>query len=173
MGAIVKWAPEHEQELVRLFQTKFEDAYFLSHSLIGSMLKKSRPAVVGKIHRLKLTRDPTVPCKGVDGIIIDPQRVAAVPRTPATYGRSRVSRPPRAPSVEGECIHAPSPHAIQLSEIREDTCRFPIGHVGAEGFHFCGDKVGSKKPYCNSHARLCYVPLKARQEQRPTYSNKY
>lgn len=97
MGAIVKWAPEHEQELVRLFQTKFEDAYFLSHSLIGSMLKKSRPAVVGKIHRLKLTRDPTVPCKGVDGIIIDPQRVAAVPAPPPpmAVAASRGLRAPR------------------------------------------------------------------------------
>lgn len=161
----MKWLPEHELELVRLFETKFDGVY-LSHNLIGSMLNKSRPAVVGKVHRLKLTRDPLVPCKGVDGVIIDPQKVTNV-RVPPTYGRSRAPAarpPPRLPRAV-DVVHPPSPHAVSILELKETSCRFPIGHVGTEGFHLCGAEMGAQKPYCTAHAKLCYVPLRARREQ--------
>lgn len=166
MGAIIPWLTEQERELTRLFQTLFEGVYW-SHALIAHTLGKSRNAVVGKIHRLNLTRDPLIPCMGVDGRIVaqELQKAITVPRVPATYGRHGRSAPPRAPTGAGEIMSERSPYAVQILECTDNTCKFPVGHVGHEGFHLCGDKVGNRAPYCVHHASICYIPLKERQKQ--------
>lgn len=168
MGAIVPWTEEREQELRRLFLV-LEEGAFLSHSYIAELMRITRNAVIGKIRRLGLKRDPLIGCMGVDHRIIDPvqQRAEQVSRVPTTYGRAGPPRAARVMSGPGEYTGAPSPHATQILEIRDDTCKFPVGHVGHEGFHFCGDAVGPKKPYCAYHGQICYVPLKERQKQYP------
>lgn len=35
---------------------------------------------------------------------------------------------------------------------RENTCKWPIGHVGESNFHFCGKAV-ALAPYCAAHAK--------------------
>lgn len=178
MGHIIIWTAEDKVELKRLFQTRFEGV-FLSHSVIARMMDKTRNAVIGKIHRMEMTRDQNVPCKGLDNRIVDPvqqKRVVTVPRVPATYGRSGRTKPVPAhggASMAGECAGAASPHAVQILEVTDKTCRFPIGHVGHEGFHLCGDQVGNRKPYCEYHAKICYTPLKERRDNVPSYFARY
>ena len=36
-------------------------------------------------------------------------------------------------------------------------CSWPHGHPGEKGFHFCGERPLSGKPYCADHAALAYV----------------
>lgn len=172
MGLITLWTKEQEQELARLFVSLFEGAH-LSHRAIGALMGKRRNAIIGKVHRLKLTRDPLVPCRGVDNKIAPPQRKITVSRVPATYGRAGPPRPPRRASYLYDGVPVQSPHAIQILETTDETCKFPIGHVGREGFHLCGDVVGDKKPYCTYHGIICYLPPQKRSDNRPVYRNKY
>lgn len=161
------WLPEHEDELRRLFYLR-EDGNYLSHTVIGARLSKTRNAVIGKIHRLKLNRDPLISCKGVDNRIVPPATERKGPKMAArpVYGRtSRVRQPSYGgPSLAGEHVAGPSPHGISILETTDHTCKFPIGHVGHEGFHFCGDQVGDKKPYCKHHGKICYYPPNARMK---------
>lgn len=165
MGAITPWEPEHVVELKRLFETLFEGVHY-SHALIARLLGKSRNAVVSKIHRLNMTRDPLIPCMGVDGRIAsqEGQKAVTVSSVPATYGRHGTSTAPRARGGPGELCADRSPYAVQILEATDKTCKFPIGHVGQEGFHLCGGTVGDRAPYCEHHALICYVPLKERQK---------
>jgi hypothetical protein len=36
------------------------------------------------------------------------------------------------------------------------TCQWPIGEVGAPGFHHCGDAVAVGRPYCPVHCKRAY-----------------
>jgi GcrA cell cycle regulator len=39
-------------------------------------------------------------------------------------------------------------------------CLWPHGHPGEKGFHFCGDRQLTGKPYCAEHAAIAYVKPK-------------
>lgn len=160
MGKITPWTREQEQELTRLFYLIVEGAY-LSHRAMGAPLGKPRTAVIGKVHRMGLTRDPLVPCRGVDNKIAVQKKREQVPRTPVppTYGRHfGASRGAKAPHIDNSPL-VRSVTAIQITEATDKTCKFPIGHVGQEGFHLCG-AVTERAPYCDEHHALCHLPLK-------------
>jgi GcrA cell cycle regulator len=40
------------------------------------------------------------------------------------------------------------------------SCTWPLGHPGEAGFHFCGKRPVSGKPYCTEHAAMAYVAPK-------------
>lgn len=42
-------------------------------------------------------------------------------------------------------------------ELSAMTCRWPIGDPRDAGFHFCGKRVMTGKPYCPDHAAIAYV----------------
>jgi GcrA cell cycle regulator len=46
--------------------------------------------------------------------------------------------------------------------LKANSCRFPIGIVGAEDFHFCCQPQDAGSSYCAKHRAICtvYVPLK-------------
>jgi GcrA cell cycle regulator len=49
------------------------------------------------------------------------------------------------------------PHACGILELKNDTCRFPVGDVGSSGFFFCGTPgadFACHKPYCPAHAQI-------------------
>lgn len=177
MGAFIPWLQEDERKLAVLFVTLVEGAY-LSHRAIGAALGKSRNAIIGKIHRLKLSRDPLLSIMGVD------HRVAPKPTQKETnvasiqlYGRNYRTKTVAGRPVRVEPVIGPSPHAVSIVEVKDKQCHFPMGTVGEEGFHLCGgditvDHFGKDSPYCAFHHRLCYYPPKARD--RPYVSgNKY
>jgi len=179
MEHFTKWDERQEQELRRLFYL-VEDGAFLSHTLIGRRMEPpvSRNAAINKLRRMNLERDPSTPCKGVDGRIVDPtkqeKKEITVPRVPATYGRTRISAVSARVSTPPvrERLYEPSPYAIQILEATNRTCKFPIGHVGHEGFHLCGAHT-DKAPYCAEHRAICYIPLKERRDSVPAYFARY
>lgn len=110
-------------------------------SIAEDMPRYTRNGIIGKIHRLKLTRAPT-------GAAVErrvrPGPVAAKPRV-------------KAPIVE-PMIEAPAPlNGLSLFDLTNTTCRWPIGIVGSPDFHFCGaggaDLIASR-PYCREHTRM-------------------
>jgi len=49
---------------------------------------------------------------------------------------------------------------VQLLDLKENMCRWPIGDPQKKGFFFCGLKKAGTGPYCEHHARIAfqYVP---------------
>jgi len=47
-------------------------------------------------------------------------------------------------------------HSLELSSLKPDQCRWPIGDPDSEKFHFCGASVFVGKPYCYEHCKMAY-----------------
>lgn len=112
----------------------------------------TRNAVIGKAHRLKLSGR-------VSPINANPRVEAAIkgasndqkPAKPVI--RERAPSAPIAPSLREENIPI---KGIALTELRESTCRWPIGDPKQEGFKFCGCNSAPGMSYCDNHTRLAY-----------------
>jgi len=130
---------------------------------IGLALHRSKNSVVGKAHRLHLQARPSPIKRLPNGILIHmkpsdpddddlpplPSPVVAVPRVP----RPVVPLPPPPPAEPMR--PTPRPGA---------QCRWPIGHPGAVGFHFCGGATAELRlPYCPDHCRVAYPAWETRK----------
>lgn len=52
---------------------------------------------------------------------------------------------------------------VQLADIKERMCRWPIGDPKHDDFHFCGATSSAGLPYCEVHAKIAYnVNLRSR-----------
>lgn len=144
----------------------------------------SRNAVIGKVHRLKLSsRGRATPPPGR-------QKKAARDAAPAPRGNVRPVIQQKAAvtaSVVGATalqsqfeaetavvIAAPVPvnpvvvpisRRLALTELTERTCKWPIGDPLSEDFHFCGNDAGEASPYCAYHARLAFQPAAERRRR--------
>lgn len=134
----------------------------------------TRNAVIGKIHRLGLAERAKT-------VVSSRPRVAKAPR-PATQARVGASGPmvsgnvalayaPQAlvvarPRPEEEVV-IPMSERVTLMELRESTCRWPMGDPTTPEFRFCGgpSPVGGG-PYCAYHARVAYQPSQDRRRAR-------
>ena len=138
-----------------------------SASTIASELGHlSRCAVLGKVHRLRLTQ---------------PAFRRLHPAKDAAFKRGRATRKPRARaqsqllaafealglaasfgaqdlcSVEA-CAGKSFGRACSLCELDEATCRWPLGEPGEAGFAFCGAAPLAPYPYCPAHCLIAYRP---------------
>jgi GcrA cell cycle regulator len=48
------------------------------------------------------------------------------------------------------------PRAASTPVFAERGCRWPIGHPGENGFHFCGQTSDAGRPYCVEHCAVAY-----------------
>ena len=57
-----------------------------------------------------------------------------------------------------------------LDMLTETSCRWPIGDVQHQDFHFCGRKKMTDLPYCEFHARRAFQPPneRSRESVEPT-----
>ncbi len=136
------WTQEQIADLMRLWNDG------LSTSEIGKRLGITKNAVVGKAHRLHLSARPS-PIKRVAmrlPLVKQPMPKPAVAVAP-------VAAPAPAPQA-----HSAAPK--RAVEMTPHSCRWPIGHPGDSGFHFCGDSALPGKPYCSTHAAAAYVKVK-------------
>lgn len=169
------WTEERVETLRRLW------AEGLSASQIAAQLGGvSRNAVIGKVHRLKLSgrgRNPAAPAR---------QKKPAQPAPAKAPPRPAHSQRPIAPSVGATALQAqfdpepivrepvrtpastvvPISRNLQLIQLNERTCKWPIGDPLAEGFHFCGNDCGETGPYCRYHARIAFQPVSERRRAR-------
>jgi GcrA cell cycle regulator len=78
----------------------------------------------------------------------------------AVVGKAhRLSLTPRPSPVKS--TGKPRIRPAKVVEISGPTCSWPHGHPGEKGFHFCGARAMSGKPYCQEHAALAYVRPKS------------
>ncbi len=53
-----------------------------------------------------------------------------------------------------------------VKNLEPDDCRWPIGDPQQVGFHFCGAKRESDRPYCQHHWAMSFTPSKLGQRSR-------
>lgn len=174
-------------ERVELLKKLWTDG--LSASQIASSLGEvTRNAVIGKIHRLGLS-GRVRPAGAAPVVAAAPAMVAApaVRRAPKQVAQSapRPARPAVA-AVGNTALKIeptymvevePEPEArvdnvvvmnerVTIMMLTEQSCRWPIGDPGSEGFSFCGKRSETGIPYCTHHARIAYQPVERRRDRR-------
>ncbi|MFQ5567414.1 MAG: GcrA family cell cycle regulator [Paracoccaceae bacterium] len=54
---------------------------------------------------------------------------------------------------------------LDLLELTERTCKWPIGDPTEENFHFCGLPSVAGKPYCEHHVAVAFQPMSTRRDR--------
>lgn len=179
----MNWTDERVELLRKLWSEGLSASQIAAQ--IGGV---SRNAVIGKVHRLKLSgrgkqtaaqpraKKPVQPTQAT--------RPSGSGRTSSVGGASRVSSHTHAVGAtalkvdyEVQAIAArvldfapsltpPVSKALKLVELSEHTCKWPIGDPLAVDFNFCGNESGDAGPYCQFHAKMAYQPASERRRAR-------
>ncbi|MEK1850711.1 MAG: GcrA family cell cycle regulator [Phyllobacterium sp.] len=174
----MNWTDERVEQLKKLW------AEGLSASQIAAQLGGvSRNAVIGKVHRLKLsgrgkTTSTQTRSKKINTSASGSQRSGGS----SSHMASRVvSRSVGATALQTEYNTDLVPHTItktvtnvvvpisrrlELVQLSERTCKWPVGDPLQPDFNFCGNDVGESGPYCTYHSRLAYQPASERRRIR-------
>ena len=179
-------------ERVELLKKLWSDG--LSASQIAAQLGGvSRNAVIGKVHRLKLsgrgkTTKTTPRTKKTTDTVTNTTTTArtsraAVPQTaapaaatprPSTssvgatalkveFVADAVSEIEERPSAD---VVVPMSRHLTLLQLSETTCKWPVGDPLSDDFYFCGADSGESGPYCAFHAKLAFQPVSERRRIR-------
>ncbi|MBP1870975.1 hypothetical protein LPJGGPFB_00880 [Ensifer adhaerens] len=174
----MNWTDERVEKLKKLWSEG------LSASQIAAQLGGvSRNAVIGKVHRLSLPG--RAKAGGTAAATRPKQRPAtSAPRAPNYASRvttRTVTRPAGATVLKEEVevdfvaeqdfsvrtdVVVPMSRRLELTQLTERTCKWPIGDPLKEEFHFCGNDSPEASPYCTFHARLAYQPSAERRRAR-------
>ncbi len=153
-GTAVAWSAEHVDTLRQL--------WLEGHSarVIGDRLGRTRNSVIGRVHRLRLAKRIST---------IGERKKPGPKKNPGAFRKSR-ARPPelrvaRVKPPRPQEVPSPEARMISLMELTPFTCKWPLGHPGEPGFAFCGAVPFPNRVYCEHHARLAYMPPKARAER--------
>ncbi|MCP1198614.1 GcrA family cell cycle regulator [Notoacmeibacter sp. MSK16QG-6] len=180
----MSWTDERVELLKKLW------ADGLSASQIANQLGGvSRNAVIGKVHRLKLSsrgrasqkparpkkpsapRQPSVRSAAPRASMSTVIASQSMPRTSsagatalkADYAIDEVAEPVYQPAAE---VVVPMSRRLSLLELSERTCKWPIGDPLHDDFHFCGNDSGEGTPYCKGHAQIAYQQNTDRKRSR-------
>ncbi|QPH55323.1 GcrA family cell cycle regulator [Pontivivens ytuae] len=55
---------------------------------------------------------------------------------------------------------------LNLMQLTERTCKWPIGDPATEEFWFCGLPCQAGKPYCEAHTAVAFQPMSSRRDRR-------
>jgi len=168
-NAGLTWTKERIERLKELWTEG------LSASQIAAELGEgvSRNAVLGKAYRLGLAqsegkgastprqRKPTHP----------PDQAPAVEPPPQNnpHPAPMMSNRPPAEAAElprREEAVVPQSEGVTIMELRESTCRWPLGDPTTPEFRYCGGGAISGLPYCAHHSQLAYQPATERKRLR-------
>lgn len=160
---IIRWTKAEEAELRKLWEVQGKTA-----TQVGAILKCSRNAVIGKVHRMKLVkRKPkavkvaikAVTPKGNNGTAGKSRGMIEAVRK----AREQHVKPPNFPQpasshlLTGSAWSAlPGTTPYSLEDLPRDGCRWPIGD--APPYTFCGCEAQDKSSYCAAHKARAYSP---------------
>ncbi|MEL6464799.1 MAG: GcrA family cell cycle regulator [Pseudomonadota bacterium] len=134
----------------------------------------TRNAVIGKVHRLGLSNRLAGSTSSRDKNAVKPSEkklahkavqkviVATVVRGKSTIPVGQPLPPqPSANEISKETLAShremmKSALQLDLMELTERTCKWPIGDPATDVFSFCGLPVEPGKPYCKSCAEVAY-----------------
>jgi len=179
----IGWTDERVELLKKLWMEGFSASQIANE--LGDGV--TRNAVIGKVHRLKLSGRA--------------KPASAAPRvrsTPRSSGPRRVASPSagrsslsgvmkhrsmgQAPMIgatalkiseelEVEAYVAPQvqelfipvEERLSLLQLNEHTCKWPIGDPLTPDFYFCGQHSNESSPYCEFHSRRAYHQLEKKK----------
>jgi GcrA cell cycle regulator len=177
----MNWNDERVETLKKLWSEG------LSASQIAASLGGvSRNAVIGKVHRLKLSsrgRAAAAPARqkkapkaaiAANASVKPAARIATQSRPmPASIGATALQvqyETDAVAEVYVRPVHSnvvvPISRRLRLVELTERTCKWPNGDPLAEDFSFCGTDSAETGPYCKYHAKLAYQPAAERRRSR-------
>ena len=169
----MEWTDERV-ELLRKYWSEGLSASRIAAQLGGV----SRNAVIGKVHRLKLSS------RGRTTATTTRQKKAAT--VTKTVVKAQVTQRPVTASIGATALQAefdaepvarqqlrlaqnvviPISRRLMLVELNERTCKWPNGDPLSEDFSFCGNEAGESGPYCGYHSRLAFQPASERRRLR-------
>lgn len=163
MGRIRERPPSYQWTSVAVSILKREFVSGKTASIIRPLLPKdsagrlpTRNAVIGKLHRLGLTRSGQVKERlpPIRGDLKEPVTVkrGSRPKTNTRHGPEAAPKPPKDLETFDKAI--PVEQRKQLIELNGHACRWPIGDPrDKKRFFFCGAPVKEDDcPYCRAHA---------------------
>jgi GcrA cell cycle regulator len=180
---LMNWTDERVELLKKLWSEG------LSASQIAASLGGvSRNAVIGKVHRLKLssrgrtTAAPARQKKTTTTKVVATSssmskstgRVATQSRSmPASIGATALAVQFDADPVAHQYIRpvhdnvvVPISRRLRLVELTERTCKWPNGDPLHDDFNFCGNEAPETGPYCKYHSKLAFQPASERRRSR-------
>ena len=175
------WTDERVELLKKLWMEG------LSASQIAAELGEgvTRNAVIGKVHRLKLSarakptnatprarpaarpaprRPASAPSSAMGSAIAGMNKVRASMPRPQSIGATALAA---SPDLEADLyvapmtaeIFIPEDKRLSLLQLNEHTCKWPIGDPLNKDFYFCGQHSLDTSPYCEFHSRKAYHQL--------------
>jgi len=167
------WTEERVELLKKLWMEG------LSASQIAAVLGDgvTRNAVIGKVHRLKLSgrakpvssaprvRSAPRPSRRVaspsgrsfGGMSSRPRSMGSAPMLGATalkISEDYETEAYQLPQVQE--LDIPLEQRLTLLQLNEHTCKWPIGDPLTPDFYFCGQAHDEGRPYCEFHSRRAY-----------------
>jgi GcrA cell cycle regulator len=160
------WTDDRVRQLKKLWEAG------LSASQIADEFGEvTRNAVIGKLHRLGLTRDKKKkPAKPAPRVRKGYQRARGVnfKAAPIVHGNTALAAVHEVesyvepdPVVEDSVV--PMRRGLSIQDLNETTCRWPIGDPQHPDFFFCGNNPLQCLPYCADHSRIAYQPASERR----------
>jgi GcrA cell cycle regulator len=173
---LMNWTDERVELLRKLWSEG------LSASQIAAQLGGvSRNAVIGKVHRLKLssrgrataaparqkkTTQATTATKTVQRTVTATRTVTASIGATALQAQFEVEPVARQYIRPVENVVVPISRRLQLVQLSERTCKWPNGDPLSEDFSFCGNEAGESGPYCGYHSKIAFQPASERRRSR-------
>ena len=163
---VVGWTDDRVEQLKKLWEAG------LSASQIAAELGNiTRNAVIGKVHRLGLSGRAKSPSSSVprQRKVRPAQQMMRINR-PVSRGNTALAQ---AFEVEAEPDPiaydnvVPMSQRLNLLQLNENTCHWPVGDPSSPDFFFCGGKSLDSLPYCAHHSRVAYQPASDRRRNRP------
>ena len=146
----MSWTPERESKLRALWKeghTASQRAVLLGET--------TRNAVIGKAHRLNLE------ARTVSKKSSTTQKTKL--ENNVTVKQEKISRKARFKSLLLDKNFEPE-NPKKLTELTDNTCKWPIGHPYEKNFYFCGRKPLEKFSYCKLHVLYAFQPKNAKEE---------
>ncbi len=181
----MNWTDERVDMLKKLW------ADGLSASQIAAQLGGvSRNAVIGKVHRLNLpgraksggqtkvrTKRPAPNAPRSSTYTANTRAVGqshthasrSMPRSSGATALKADAEPVAYQELETrpvEDVVVPISRRLELVQLTERTCKWPLGDPLQDDFHFCGNDSGESSPYCSYHSRLAFQPSQDRRRNR-------
>jgi GcrA cell cycle regulator len=172
----MNWTDERVELLKKLW------ADGLSASQIAAQLGGvTRNAVIGKVHRLKLssrgrataspvrqkkTQQTSSSVKSSSRAATPSRSMAASIGATALQTQFDVEPIARQMLRPVENVVVPISRRLALIQLNEHTCKWPNGDPLSEDFHFCGNDSAETGPYCNYHSRIAFQPASERRRSR-------
>ncbi|RED18160.1 GcrA family cell cycle regulator [Pontivivens insulae] len=100
-----------------------------------------------------------------------PANIPIPPRKPIITAGQPLPPQPSANEISAEALAnlaevEKKARKLNLMQLTERTCKWPIGDPATDEFWFCGLSCQPGKPYCEAHTAVAFQPMSSRRDRR-------